>query len=158
MSILLYSQTLLNAQLTMLQNKMLAEAHANGGLRELVPTEDKSQSVGPGTRQTGRRPLAGERLAGMPDEASTLGIASGIVGQGRTPQAVRLRIGGKVPPGLPTSAQELIVEDDQSYSAQVPSMTASRSRDRPWRSPFWEGGWRDVLPSTVEFESASRAT
>ncbi|KAG9007295.1 hypothetical protein FRB94_014510 [Tulasnella sp. JGI-2019a] len=132
-------------------NRMLAEAQANGGLRQPVVATDSTELVGPSSKHTGRRHLAGERLAGMHDQASSLGIASGTIGQSRAPQLVRMRLASREAIGVPARIEPRVLqvdgEGDRPSAKATPPLPAPRVAERPWRSPFWEGGWKDVTKS-----------
>ncbi|KAG8850572.1 hypothetical protein FRB96_009663 [Tulasnella sp. 330] len=131
-------------------NRMLAEAQASGGLRQPVVVDDSTQLVGPSSKHGGRRHLAGERLAGMHDQASSLGIASGTIGQSRAPQLVRMRLASQEAMDVRgrTEPRELQVEGQASASTTPTPLPSTRPADRPWRSPFWEGGWKNFSTST----------
>ena len=73
--------------------------------------------------QVGRRHNAGERLVGMSERASGISISRGAVGQGRAAELVGLSSDRKT---------RLLERADKTRQA------------RPWRSAFWEGGWKSV--------------
>jgi len=114
-------------------NHLLAEAHANGGLRLPAPADKLAKPPGPSTKHLGRRQLAGERLAGIPERASSLAIASGSIGRGSQ-----------------TARQAL------KSSAQERGVCESLSRPGPWRSPFWEGGWSGTVTQKQAIGVVSR--
>lgn len=145
---------------------MLAEAQASGGLRQPVAVEDSTQLVGSGSRHAGRRHLAGERLAGIHEQASSLGIASGTIGQSRAPQLVRMRLASREATGVParTEPRELQVVGEGQVNPSMraaislpSSRLSSRPADRPWRSPFWEGGWKGMTSPLVKPDTTPTA-
>jgi len=134
-------------------NQLLAETQASGGLRTPIPEHDISKPVGPNTKHTGRRHLAGERLAGMPDEASSLSIGSGTIGQGRAAEKIRSRFANSSLTSPATDPVRDLGAKDREIGQPNDSLTPS-TRSSPWRSPFWEGGWRSVVPGSESAPSA----
>lgn len=114
-------------------NRLLAEAEAEGGLRRPAEPDPKKPITGLTVKHVGKRQRAGERLAGMSDRASSLGIASGAIGQGKS--ASRLGERSTFGVGLLDPAKRIALV----ASKNSPGAT------RAWRSPFWEGGWKDAL-------------
>ncbi|KAG8891179.1 hypothetical protein FRB99_003800 [Tulasnella sp. 403] len=108
-------------------NHLLAEAQATGGLRRPAPLDPKKPATGVNAKHEGRRHHAGERLAGMSDGASSLSIASGVIGKGRSTKR------------MPRSVTDVgVLGKDERHNL------ATRPRHATWRSPFWEGGWKEL--------------
>lgn len=121
---------------TIPKNQLLAEAEAEGGLRRPTEPDPKKPVPGLTVKHIGKRQRAGERLAGMSDRASSLNIASGAIGQGRSVP----RLGQRS-----TSDVGLLDSMDRAVLVAGKNSTASSVKNRIWRSPFWEGGWKEAL-------------
>ncbi|KIO28831.1 hypothetical protein M407DRAFT_242877 [Tulasnella calospora MUT 4182] len=117
-------------------NHMLAEAEAEGGLRRPAEPDPKKPVPGLTVKHIGKRQRAGERLAGMSDRASSLGIASGAIGQGRIVPHLGQRS---------TSDVGLLNSTERTALVASKNSVAGSVNNRVWRSPFWEGGWKEAL-------------
>lgn len=117
-----------------LQNNLLAEVETEGGLRRPADSDPKKLAHGLTAKQVGKQQRAGERLAGMADRASSLSIAAGAVGQGKSASRDR-------------TAFDIGLFNSSTRTASVAGGSSSKSSaaGRVWRSPFWEGGWKDAI-------------
>lgn len=94
--------------------------------------EEKKKHYGITPPRVGRQHKAGERLAGMSDRASSLGIAAGAVGQGQATQGRRS-----------TTDVGILSNGDR----------IARASPKAWKSPFWEGGWKKMSKSMVDLSA-----
>lgn len=87
----------------------------------------------------------------MRDEASTLGIASGTVGAGRRQRERRQELGQE---SLPEETPD--AGPPKTLLSSIPRSSV-RPSDKLWRSPFWEGDWKDIGPSAKAVPAPSQA-